>query len=359
MKNIFCKKYTDIELLKHSKKVSKQKTKAVVALFGALSIATGAPAITLITNQTSAATCPGGVCNTTFEVDVSESLSVSVEAPTDPAEGEVDEFLRNTVTLDVTSNNPTGFTATMYADGTSLVNESESTVTIPSLANSSVKSSFPANYWGYSLDTVGDTTGSYTYNSKIYNETNNGNSDSYYHPLPASSSPDTVLTGTGATTATRNLYFGAKADASQESGTYTGTIVISVVTGEVKNNNDSSSTPSTPVNPAQNSDTTAGNATYSSTYNRTVYYTTTSNTGTGGAVDTTTTEAEVSTGDTTRTYANAAGVMESTTSSNIAEGNTLATGLAITSAVAATSGVIFFILAKRKKDDEEEEDEEA
>ena len=356
MKNIFCKKYTDIELLQYNKAESKQKTKAVAALLGAISIITGAPAIALLANHTSAATCTNGECNTTFQVDVAESLTVSVETPSDPTAGNVDDFLRNTVTLSVDSNNATGFTATMYTNSTSLTNSAKSTVTLPTLEDTSAKSAFPSNYWGYSLDTSGDTSGSYTYNSKIYNETDAGNSNSYYHPLPTSSSPDTVLTGVGATNATRKLYFGAKSDATQASGTYTGTVVISVVTGEVKNNNDASSTPSTPVNPATNNDASApGTATYDSVNNRTVYYTTRNNTGTGGAVDTTTTEAQVSTGNTTSTYANAAGVTESTIT-NVATNNALATGLAATAVAAATSGVIFFILAKRKKDDDDEEE---
>ena len=43
---------------------------------------------------------------------------------------------------------------------------------------------------------------------------------------------------------------------------------------------------------------------------------------------------------------------------SVTEGSSLATGLAITSAVAATSGTLFFILAKRKKDEDDDEEEE-
>lgn len=336
----------------------KELSRISIGLAGILSVATVITAGVYVPDSTSASQCTSSPCNTTFQVNVKETLSVAITTPSTWASGTPTyesasdswstDFLRNKVSLSVTSNNATGFTATMYANSSSLTNNSKASVTLPSLTASQTRGSFSPNHWGYSLNTTGDSAGNYTYNAKIYNETEAGNNNSYYHPLATSAAPDTVLTGVGATTGERDIYFGAKADLSQASGTYSGTVVISVVTGEVKDNNDSESTPTTPTNPATPADDTAndGIATYNSTANRTVYTTTSGNT-------TTTT---VSDGDNTSSYASPQGVSENY-SSNISSSSPLAIGLASAAAVAAASGGIFFILAKRKKDDDEEEEE--
>lgn len=332
----------------------KTKTKVAIGFVSILSIAAGVLTSNFVASRVSADT------STTFQVNVQESLTVSLDVPSTPATdgGTLGTFMRNTIGLEVTSNNTTGFTATMYANDTALTNSSNSSFTIPTLGTAStgcssyttgvVKSSFPANCWGYSLDTTGDnpTTPTYTYNAKIYNETNAGNNDSYYHPIPTSSAPATVLTGTGASTATREIYFGTKSDVTQASGTYTGTVIFGVVTGTVNANNDSSSAVTPPSNPATNSDTSVNTATYDSTNNRTVYYTTSGNT-------TTTT---VSAGDTTDAYADAAGVTENT-SVNIASSAPVAAGLIVAGGVALTSAAVLFALAKRDNDDDEEEEQ--
>lgn len=368
------KSRTHSKFLCYNRIMLKTKTKVKVATTGVLSIAAGVMAGALSIPHTSAITCEGGstydptlvspedgttviggcVANTTFQVNVVESLNVTLTEPTSGATGNINTFLRDEIDLSITSNNATGFTATMYADTssddkTSLVNTSSSSYTLPSLDDSCTRGDFNENHWGYSLDA---TT---TMNNKTYNETSGGNGNSKYHKLPTSSAPDTVLTNTGATTSavSRSIYFGTQANASIAAGTYSGTVVIGVVTGTVNDNNDSSNPVTPPDNPATNSDTTAGTATYNSSANRTVYYTTSTDSDAG----TTTTETSVSAGNTVDSYSNPAGVTEHTTAS-IATGTPLATGLAVTSAVAATSGFIFFILAKRKKDDDDEEEEE-
>ena len=349
-----------------------------------LSVATVASSYLYVPGDVSATQCASGSspqqCNLTFQVNVEEALSVSITTPSEWASGTPGDktgtwstgFLRNTVTLEVSSNNATGFTASMYANtaatgNTSLVNQSRSTSTLPTLASSVTRGEFPDNYWGYSLNTTGDnaSTSTYTYNGKVYNETTAGNADSYYHPLTTSANPVTVLTGSTSSniaSGTRDIYFGASADLSQASGTYAGTVVISVVTGEVKDNNsgNQSDEPSTPVNPAHPTDDTAndGVATYSSTYNRTVYTTTSSDTQSDPA--TTTTTSRISAGDTRgtdySTFQSPQGVIEETYSANVATGNSLATGLAVAASVAAASGIFFFIAAKRRDDDDEEEE---
>ena len=325
----------------------KEMSRASIGLASILSVATILVSQFYVPASTSATdACTSSPCNTTFQVNVKESLSVSITTPSEwdsgtPTPTSPTDFLRNTVSLDVVSNNGTGFTATMNANTTALVNNSKSTITLPTLTESKTRAEFPANYWGYSLDTTGDTAENPTHNNKIYNETVSGNSGSYYHPIPTT--PATVLTGKGA--ASRDIYFGAKADISQASGTYSGTVIISVVTGEINDNNGGGDTPSTPTNPA--TPISGGdNPSYNATANRTVYTTTSG----------TSTTTQVSDGD-NRNYYDPQGVTTSNYSSNISNSSPLAIGLASAAAVAAASGGIFFALAKRKKDDDEEEEQ--
>lgn len=293
-------------------------------------------------DTTSAAQCTTNPCNTTFSVNVEEALSVSVEVPSTWASGTPTydqssgtwstDFLRNKVSVSVTSNNAQGFRASMYAAGTSLTNNSRSTFTIPTLASATTRGSFPVNRWGYSL-----------------NDTEAGDTSSTYNALTNINSPITIMSSTTATSSSRDIYFGTRADLTQASGTYTGTVVINVVTGSPDTE------PIIPDNPVTPADDTPNDniATYDATNNRTVYTTTTS------SATTTTTTTLISDGDTTNTYQRPAGVTEgSNTMSNIDGSMPLATGLAVAASVAAASGVFFFIVAKRKKDDEEEEEEE-
>ncbi|MBQ2695179.1 hypothetical protein IJG04_00865 [Candidatus Saccharibacteria bacterium] len=319
----------------------------------------------------------------TFNVNVHEILSVSLTTPTNWASGDAGDLLRNKLNLSVTSNNATGFVAYMYADNarnttsgctpasgttvTSLVNCSKNTSTIATLGSN------------VTVDTTnGDTAGAFTTNRWGYsvNDAAAGYASAVYKPLALASAPTVVLADSATSsdsnvtvsgsTYDRDIYFGAKADSSVNSGSYAGTVVFTVVSGVTTDSIDNPSTDKTdnnytePTNPSPATDnsTSTNVATYNSTANRTVYRGSTSYSGSGnssvsGNMSTTTTE--VSSGNTTSSYANAQGV---TTTANIGEGTPLATGLAVTSAVAATSGIIFFIVAKRKKDDDEEEEEQ-
>lgn len=273
-----------------------------------------------------------------FEVNVVESLSVSITTPTAWATGDVDQFLRNKVSLSVTTSNSGGFTASMFSlSTTDLSNTSKTSVKIPTLAQSYQRGSFPANYWGYSL-------GISSFGGKTYGENDDGQASSYYYPMVSTSAtPITLITANSGTyTGDRDIYFGAKANSSKAAGTYAGTVIFSVVTGIVDSHN-----PITPENPATPSDTTPGQASYDQTDNRTVYYTTT----TDG--DTTTGTTDITAGDTRSGYESPAGVVER---ANI-NGSSMAAGLAATAASAAAGGIFFIILAKRREDDEEEEED--
>ena len=356
MKNKFYEqKYLNLDCLCINK--SKSRAKKIVAFAGLLSVAAG-----LYSGFTSEdyVTANGNV-DTTFQVNVAESLSVSVTTPTEWANGTINTFLRNAVGVSVSANSG-GFTASMYSeDSTNLTNTtSGSSDILPTLTNSYTRTSFPANYWGYSLGEYvldGTTQNSYTLNGNSYGETAAGNGSSNYYPLVSNSaSPITIMDGATSVkkTGSQNIYFGAKADANQASGTYIGTVVISVVTGTINNNDN----PITPVNPAHDNDPQGTNPSYAENYGTSgdqgwTTYSTTSTSGSGASATNTTTT-QVSAGDTRSSYANPAGVLEDTYSS-ISEGSSLATGLAVTATVAAASGYMFFIVANRR----EREDEEA
>lgn len=292
--------------------------------------------------------------NTSFQVNVKESVSISITTPEEWGSGGSGDFMRNQITVNVATNSKAGFTASMFSKAnTNLVNLSASGNTIPTLESSATRAAFPANYWGYSLGEYtinGVSKGSdYQINGNTYGETADGNQGSNYYPLVATSStPITIMSGNvNETSGTQNVYFGAKGDSSKASGIYSGTIVISVVTGQI----DSSANPIAPANPAN-----------PGVYDVVAY----SGAPTGGAHGTTTytyaagntTTTEVSDGDNRSlydAYADPQGETEDTYS-NIANYSPAATALAVTAAVAATSGAILLASSKYNNNKDEEND---
>lgn len=328
------------------KKGNKNRKLAAV-LFGLAGLA--APTAYVVASFGSVQAATTGTVNTAFSVNVKESLSVSITAPSNYARGDAGVFLRNQVDLVVSTNNENGFTASMRSqNSTSLTNMVSNSDTIPTLASSSSRGSFPSNRWGYSLGS-GDIEGE----TRTYNETVAGNSGSYYYPLTTSTS-DPIKVLTGYDYGEQQIFFGAKSDLTKPSGTYTGTVIISVVTDVIDNNN-----PVTPTNPAEPNNTnntaaytsspvgssTSGSTTY--TYRRT----------SGGNTTTTTQVSEGNNVSAYQGYTPPQGVIENTLS-NVYDGSTLASALAATSASAAAAGMFFFILAKRRDDDDQEEEEE-
>ena len=322
------------------------KTKVILSSIGLIAVAATLSSYITQTNQALATEA-----NTTFEVNVKDSLTVSVTTPSNWATGDVDTFLRNKISVNVSSNASNGFTASMTTKTTDTsLTHTANKGTIPTLSSSSVKSAFPANYWGYSLDDTDAGSDSSTYNALV----------------GAGSSPIILISNAQSSTiSSRDIYFGAKANASKASGTYMGTVVISVVTGAIEeNSSDPNYNPTTPENPATpgaNEETPYYNSNTGGTANGSTTYTYSRTSGSGSSATTTTTT-QVSDGDNRNSYVGYTapqGVTNrQTTTESISEGSSLATGLAVTSAVAATAGTIFFILAKRKKDDDEEEEEE-
>lgn len=262
-----------------------------------------------------------------FQVKIPEVLTVSITRPNSWATGDIGVLLRNVITLEIVSNNQTGFAASMTTGTSSALSNlsSSSTSTIPLLTTDWTRSSAAATdkFWGYSTDDANET--------------------GTYKTIAAenASTPTTLIAAGTKGTASQNIYFGAKASSDIDSGTYQGTVIISVVSGVAAD--DPVVTPDNPVTP---DDTTPNNPSYDNTTDRTAYADTTYS----GTIHTST--LEVSEGDTTKSYQDPQGV----TTATINEGTPLATGLAVTAVVAAVAGFAFFIVARRRE--EEEDDDE-
>lgn len=279
----------------------------------------------------------------TFEVNVKDSLSVTISTPTEAAwaTGDAGDFLRNKISVNIVSNNSNGFTAGMTTGSanTYLTNTSKNTIHLDTLSSNWTRSNTSTtNFWGYSLDDDSET--------------------GTYSPMVAySTTPITILSSSNGTTGSKDVYFGAKADLTQAAGTYAGTVVISVVTGTGGDALDQGE-PVNPATPVTTDNTPAYNPSTGGSANGSTTYTYRS-TNLVAATESVTTQ--VSEGNNTSSYNGYTppqGVTENTVS-NIASGSTMATVLATTASVAAASGILFFIVAKRKKDDDDEEEDQS
>ncbi|MDO4741929.1 MAG: hypothetical protein Q4A79_00945 [Candidatus Saccharibacteria bacterium] len=269
-----------------------------------------------------------------FQVNVHEVLSVSVTTSNSVVSGDINQFLRNKVSLNVQSNNGNGFRASMTTstESTALANTSDPTSSIPTLSQNSTRGNFPANSWGYSLSNYPDGT---------IGDNDEGSDNSIYKPLvPAGTTPITLLSSSSVSSGSQNIYFGAKADTSVDAGTYTNVVIISVVSGEITEDN-----PAVPDAPATSSDTATNNPSYNSTYDRTVHTASSSD----NASDTQTIVTEVSSGDTRTSYAAPQGVVNSESGTNQ---TSVAAGLAAASAVMGTAGVGLFVAGKKSKSED-------
>lgn len=285
-----------------------------------------------------------------FKVNIAEALTLTITDPTNWASGELtnststtgvmeSDFLRNKVNVEAKSNSGVGIKVSMYTKGgTDLRNTisysaSDVSTSIPTLASATSAigtngTNFPTNYWGYSID-----------------DTDTLNTASVYNPLSTSAIPliDTTSDSPVPVGVEQDIdvFFGAKADNTKQSGTYMRTVYFAAVTANPVIPTDPSEPD--PINNAAHYDSTAGVGTAGQTT-----YTTRSTTGSGSSA-TDSTSTEVTSGDISTTYAQAYGV---TSESN---GSALATAFGVAAGVAATSGIAFFVAAKRRKDDDDEE----
>lgn len=288
-----------------------------------------------------------------FQANVKEALSVSVTVPDDWASGDINTLLVNKINLSVKSNNAYGFTASMTTnDENTYLSHTTIEPTDDSLKINTLQSDWTrsdtstTNFWGYSI--------------------NDENEAGTYSPLVGlGSAPITVISNQESTdtehpVTSRDIYFGAKADTTKVAGTYSKTVVISVVSGMVAPDDPTNPViPDNPVTPSSNPGATdpSANPSYSETYDVTAYTTTTTNPGDGVSVPSTTTTTNINEGNVVSQYERPQGVKNvtktnGTGSSDAPDNSVLTAALATTAAVAAGSGTLFFVLAKRKKDDE-------
>lgn len=175
-----------------------------------------------------ATSCTGTPCdeNISFRIGVDDTLTISITNPPTWASGglvntsgtkKYSNLLRNKITVNVETNNTTGFTASMTtatANGNLVNTRSDlSTDVIPRLTSSWTRSNTSTTkFWGYSLND-GEETGT------------------YYGVARLGDTPTTILTSNVAAATSADVYFGAKADSTISSGTYAETVIINVVTG--------------------------------------------------------------------------------------------------------------------------------
>ena len=156
-----------------------------------------------------------------FAVDVDLKLSVSLSNRLITDTGTNGTFLRDSTTLDVSTNSINGFVATLTTDknaanehATDLRHDYKDS-TIQTLSSSVTRANFPVDKWGYSVD-----------------DTDTGDDTSTYSPLVPmdSSSPIIALSSNGPSSQSQEIYFGTKMGVLQPAGTYSNSIVFRVVT---------------------------------------------------------------------------------------------------------------------------------
>lgn len=270
--------------------------------------------------------------NEGFEVNLKEVLTVTVDLDHTQDTGSAfdndggilgDIFLKDIATVRFTTNNALGYSATMTtkavekpAEGeveTSLKMDGTATITIPTLTKSvTSEASFPANYWGFSLNGSDATT-------------------AVYNPLQASDSanPSVVAYANAPTDELRTIYFGTKGNADTVAGTYRNTVVISITAPpeyppeDVPTHDDP-----TPVPPQENNAPKRSSAPQQNDEEQ----------------------------DAGEQYEEPKGANEDTTTEVIDDGSSkLGMSLAVGFTTTVASGIVFFVLAKRKEDDEDNE----
>lgn len=153
------------------------------------------PALLLISNANAADTA-----TSKYEVTVDTALTVSIPSSVvhltvNPTSHPFDYGDLDVV---ITTNHLTGYTLSMSADGTSLIQEIDDSQTIPTLtdlAGGYTEDTFTANRWGYHVGTTGNYL-AFTSGAKIAESSG-----------PASNDTITVR-------------FGVKVDGTQEAGVY-------------------------------------------------------------------------------------------------------------------------------------------
>ena len=124
----------------------------------------------------------------------------------DPVPG--GSFTSGNFNVEVSTSNKTGYKLYMNSStsSTALINQVDSSFTIPSLSSATTSSSFATNTWGYSLDSTN------------------------YNPIPANGDPDQVkYTSTPAASDLTPVTIGMNVDMSKASGIYKNQLTFTAV----------------------------------------------------------------------------------------------------------------------------------
>lgn len=147
--------------------------------------------------------------STEFSLDVSSAALQLTVPPTASIElnptSSSAVFGTANVTVNVATNNLTGYTLTMSVPSTNLTHSSLSNTVIPTLSSSTPESSFPANAWGYRVI------------------------DGNYLPILATNSPASWMVEEPTNGTDHTMTFAAKVDGTKPSGTYTNTLTFQAV----------------------------------------------------------------------------------------------------------------------------------
>ena len=171
--------------------------------------------------------------STDTEVDLNVATVINISTPdtTTINCASLNTLCTANTTVTVGTNNITGYTLQLNATSgysNSLTNAATSE-TIPTLTGAYASGSFPTNYWGYTggLDKSGETGGL--------------NCSANYCPILAYQSDDSnyapnhaiKVTDAPATASNTTITFGAKADITKPSGTYSTSVTFTAVTNYV------------------------------------------------------------------------------------------------------------------------------
>jgi uncharacterized protein (TIGR02145 family)/uncharacterized repeat protein (TIGR02543 family) len=156
--------------------------------------------------------------STTFSIDVSNAaLQVTAPATASIVLNPVSSaavFGSTNITVNVATNNATGYTMTMTVPTTDLTHDTitgNDAPVIPTLASAAPQSTFPVNAWGYKV--IGDN----------------------YNPVLLSNSNSSWITDEPTNGTDHIIGLAAKVDGVKHSGTYSNTLTFNVVTNPVPN----------------------------------------------------------------------------------------------------------------------------
>lgn len=264
-----------------------------------------------------------------FNVNIAKILTVSVTTPGTSAEidkvtgsGNALEFMTTSFQLNVATNNLTGYKATMTTNSSSTVLQ-HATSTSDTIANltgpATGGTTFPANYWGFSLD------------------------DSTYNSLKPKGDSDApvVAQSAGPAEDSQQIYFGMKADGTKPSGDYSNTVLLTVVTNSSP---DPTPVPTPTPTPGPDDNPTNNDNGSNSAPARSIARTSQPAQST-----------ESTSSDSSDSYAKPQGVFDETDHDESINATNPAASAALGATAVVAAGVIFFVLAKRREDDDDEQ----